>query len=261
MLSNIQIESVRKYVIDAGKIILSASENNLMISQKTSNKDLVTQYDREVQSYLMDNISVLIPDAVFFSEESENDCDLMSDNLFIIDPIDGTTNFIHGLNKSAVSVAWYKNGMPYYGIVYNPFVNELFEALKDNGAYLNSKEIHASNLSISKSVVAFGTSPYNSETTDRTFEIIKNIYGKCQDIRRFGSAALDICYVACGHIGLYFEAALSIWDYAAAWLILAEAGGLLVDFNGNVIPLSEHKTSVVAGNAAIIEECGIISKG
>ena len=185
MLSNIQIESVRKYVIDAGKIILSASENNLMISQKTSNKDLVTQYDREVQSYLMDNISVLIPDAVFFSEESENDCDLMSDNLFIIDPIDGTTNFIHGLN----------------------------------------------------------------------------IYGKCQDIRRFGSAALDICYVACGHIGLYFEAALSIWDYAAAWLILAEAGGLLVDFNGNVIPLSEHKTSVVAGNAAIIEECGIISKG
>ena len=199
-----------------------------------------------------------MPDAQFVSEESYVVGKLDADNLFIIDPIDGTTNFAHTMHYSAISLAWYKNAIPFYAIVFNPYVNDCFEAQSGKGSFLNSKRIFVNNLSLCDSIVAFGTSPYDTDTTDQTFEMIKQIYGKCQDIRRLGSAALDICHVAAGKISLYFEAALSLWDYAAAQLILKEAGGVIVDFNGNPLPFSLKKSSVIVGNESIIRESMLI---
>ena len=251
---------IREILLEAGKLLLGEKENKLEIHAKTSQKDLVTQYDTMIQDYITTEIHNLIPNAQFISEESQTGGSLDADELFIIDPIDGTTNFIHSMRYSAVSVAWYKKGKPYYGIVYNPYSNEIFEAEQGKGAFMNSQRLLIHDSLLQNSIVAFGTSPYNTETTDLTFELIKEIYGRCQDIRRMGSAALDICQVAAGRIGLYFEAALSLWDYAAAQLILQEAGGILLNFEGSEIKLSTQKSSVIVGSKAIITESRLIRR-
>ena len=251
------IKHLQNTITSAGEIILSAAD--LRITEKTSPRDLVTQYDKLVQERLIAAISEKLPDAQFVSEESAEKGDLNAENTFIIDPIDGTTNFIHGMGNCAISVAWYKFGKPFYGAVYDPSANEFFEAKAGEGASLNGKPIHVSDEPMRNSIVLFGTAPYNPELTDLTFELIRKVFGKCQDIRRMGSAALDICHVACGRAGLYFEATLSPWDYAAAALILKESGGTFVNLSSQEIVLSLEKTSVVAGNKNIIAESGIIN--
>ncbi|MCD7823297.1 MAG: inositol monophosphatase [Oscillospiraceae bacterium] len=252
------ISSLRHTILSTSKIILSAAD--LQITEKTSAKDLVTQYDRQVQERLIAAISELVPGAEFVSEESAEKGNIKADDTFIIDPIDGTTNFIHQMGNCAISVAWYKHGEPFYGAVYDPNADEFFEAKAGEDALLNGKPIHVSDAPLGNSIVLFGTAPYNPELTDLTFELLRKVFGKCQDIRRMGSAALDICHVACGRAGLYFEATLSPWDYAAAALILKESGGSLVNLSGQEVRLSLEKTSVVAGNMNIIAESGIISK-
>ncbi len=254
------IEKLREPILSAGEIILSATESELKISEKTSWRDLVTQYDRLVQERLIAAISEMLPGAEFISEESAEKGDIGASDAFIIDPIDGTTNFIHGMGNCASSVAWYKSGKPHYGAVYDPNACEFFEAKAGEGAYLNGKQIHVSDATLQDSIVLFGTAPYNPELAELTFSLVRKVFGKCQDVRRMGSAALDICHVACGRAGLYFEATLSPWDYAAASLILRESGGKFVDFSGNEITLSLEKTSVIAGNMKIIDESCILNR-
>ncbi|MCD8106694.1 MAG: inositol monophosphatase [Oscillospiraceae bacterium] len=253
------IPSLRQSILSLGEIILSAAGNELQITEKSSARDLVTRYDRLVQERLVADISESVPGAQFVSEEMADRGDLSAEDTFIIDPIDGTTNFIHKMGNCAISVAWYKSGKPFYGAVYDPAANEFFEAKAGEGAYLNGKPIHVSDAPLKNSIVLFGTAPYNPELGDLTFSLVRRIFGKCQDVRRMGSAALDICHVACGRAGLYFEATLSPWDYAAASLILRESGGSFVDFSGKEIALSLEKTSVIAGNKDIIAESGIIT--
>jgi len=246
---------LKSIVIEAGNILLNAE--NLDIQEKTSYKDLVTQYDKQVQEFLIKGIKSEVKDAVFLSEELndlDEKVDLNASNLFIIDPIDGTTNFVHHLNYSAISVAWYQKGKPFYGIVYNPFVNEVYEAVADSGiAELNNKEITVSDSFIKNSLVLFGTSPYD-DLGDKTFDIVKGIFNKCQDVRRLGSAALDICQVAAGRASVFFEGVLSLWDHAASGIILKEAGGLIKNFDGEDIKLSTEKTSIIVGNNTNIKE-------
>lgn len=254
------IESIKQIVVEAGKMMLDSVSSEMDVREKTSPKDLITKYDEKIQNKITEKISRSISNVQFISEESMSFGDLTAENLFIIDPIDGTTNFIHSMGYSAVSVAWYKKGAPFYGIVYNPYSGEIYEAQYGSGAFLNGKRIKVGSGSLKNSIVTFGTSPYNLETTDTTFEMIKNIYGKCRDIRRMGAASLDICQVASGRIGLYFEAALSLWDYAAAQIILNEAGGKIVDFTGKPIPLTTKKSSVIVGREDIIAESDLIRK-
>lgn len=253
------IDTLRQTILSSGEIILSANGSELEISEKTSRRDLVTQYDRLVQERLMAAISEMLPEAEFISEESAEKGNLGASDAFIIDPIDGTTNFIHGMSNCAISVAWYKSGKPHYGAVYDPNAHEFFEAKAGGGAYLNGKLIHVSEALLGDSIVLFGTAPYNPELADLTFSLVRKVFGKCQGVRRMGSAALDICHVACGRAGLYFEATLSPWDYAAASLILRESGGAFMDFSGNEISLSLEKTSVIAGNRKIIDESCILN--
>lgn len=253
-------ERISEIAEECGRMVLNADISEPLISQKTSFKDIVTKYDSQLQEYIIRQISEILPQAQFIAEELSVCGNLDAENLFIIDPVDGTTNFVHQMGYSAISIAWYQYRKPVFGLVYNPFANELYTAGIGEGAYLNGRQIFTRDVSLSESIVLFGTSPYNSESTDETFEKVKSIYNRCQDIRRLGSAALDICHVADGRAGLYFEASLSLWDYAAAQIILRESGGVLLSFDGNEVLPADGKTSVIAGRNRIIEESGLIGR-
>ena len=256
----ISIKEIKKIVLEAGYLLYKARNDKLTILQKTSLKDLLTQYDILMQKNIIQGIREYDDNALIISEEMSDIGSLSDDDTFIIDPIDGTTNLVHGIRYSAISVAWFRNREPFYGIVYNPFDNELYEAEKGRGAFLNGERIHVSGAPLKDSVVAFGTSPYNPETTDFTFKKARELYEMCHDVRRMGSAALDICQVAAGKVGLFFEASLSAWDYAAAQLILSEAGGKLVNFYGENIKFTSEKTSVIAGSSKIISESKLVQE-
>ena len=238
--------------------LIKSTNDDFCIEEKTSGKDLVTKYDKQVQQLCIENISRSLPDAAFFAEESPESSYLNNDLVFIIDPIDGTTNFIHGLRYSAVSIACCRNGVITAGVVCDPYSENIYSAMKGQGAFLNGSPIHVSSDRLERSIVFFGTSPYDTNMADDTFALIKELFFKCRDIRRFGAAALDLCQVAAGRAGLFFELNLSLWDYAAAGLIVKEAGGVITDIFGREIEVTPQKTSVVAGTKQTILESGVI---
>ena len=152
---------------------------------------------------------------------------------WILDPIDGTTNLIHDCHQSCVALALWDGEKLVFGCCYNPFRDETFAAELGKGAYLNGRPIHVSDMSeMEKALVIVGTSPYEREKTDRVFDMVKRIFQRSADIRRLGSAELDLCWVACGRADCYVEYNLKPWDYAAGSVILHEAGGKLSDCAG-----------------------------
>lgn len=240
---------INKIIIQAGKIILSAHSNENHMHSKSGTANFVTKYDVMVQDYLYEKLDKLIPNVNFIGEESDtnNMAKLADGYSFIIDPIDGTTNFIHNYGHSSISVALAKDGKIITGIVYDPYKNELFFAEINNGAYLNRKLIHVSERPLCDSLICFGSSPYYRELADSTFDLLKLLYLNARDIRRSGSAALDLCYVACGRCDLFYELLLSPWDYAAGSLIISEAGGVITAMDGQAVPF-DSDSSVLAAN-------------
>ena len=194
--------------------------------------DYVTQTDFKVQSFLMEKLSKAYPQTGFLAEEKDNDYK-GGTPVWIIDPIDGTTNLIHGCNMSAVSLAYYDGRETVFGAVYNPFTGELFRAEKGKGACLGDVQIHCTDTdSVSRCLAAIGTSPYYKDEAEGNFRVFRKVFLTCEDIRRTGSAALDHCYVAAGRFDAYFERHLKPWDYAAGKLILEEAGGKVTGWQG-----------------------------
>lgn len=258
MNNKIDILNKVSYVVKkAGKLIVK-NDRPLNIEEKSSFKDLVTSLDKRIENLCITELSIWFPNAKFFTEENERCSELHEGMVFIIDPIDGTTNFVHEIQYCAVSIACCINGEIVLGVVYNPYSDELFTALSGYGAFLNGTSINVTTDCIHHTVVAFGTSPYNTERAASTFQMLQRLYYKCQDIRRFGAASLDICQVAAGRVGMFFEERLSLWDYAAAGLIVKEAGGVLLTLSGQKVLLSADKTSIVAGPISIIDESEII---
>jgi len=231
-------------VMVASKIITEA-ENDKHIEEKSSAKDLVTMYDKAIQEKLCDSLTREFPNAGFLAEEGLNDIE-GKDGIFIIDPIDGTTNFIKNMSHSAISVGYYQNGDIKYACVYNPFKDEMFTAEKGKGAFLNGKEIHVSNEPIERAVGLYGTSPYNEELREKSFKLANEITKSVIDSRRMGAASLDFCYVACGRAELYAEYLLSPWDYAGGYLIAKEAGAIVTDMEGKT-PAFLKKSSMAVG--------------
>lgn len=243
----------------AGDIILS--HGSVQTSSKTDARNVVTQYDVRVQSMLTEKLSAFLPGARFFCEESaERDSALLGD-VFIIDPIDGTMNFVCGFGVSSVSVAYAKDGEVLAGAVYNPYLNEMFYAVKGEGAFLNGKPISVSKEPLSDSIVAFGTNPYNLSLAHRTFEIAEVMFNSSLDLRRFGSAALDCCSVAAGRAGLYFELQISYWDYAAGAFIAREAGAVTLNAEGKPLPNDGSLTSVLMGSEENVRAYLELTKG
>ncbi len=228
--------------------------HGILAECKTGHRDVVTEYDRRVQNLLTERLSAAVPDARFFCEENDRHDDLRAEHLFIIDPIDGTMNFVRRLNHSCLSVAYMSRGKLLAGAIYNPYVDELFTALRGGGAFLNGRPIHVDEAPLSETLVVCGTAPYNSDTVSQTFRLMEKAYRASLDIRRQGSAALDLCSVAAGRAGVYFEMALSLWDYAAGALLVEEAGGVCTRLDGAALPFDASRPSILAGGKAAWEE-------
>ena len=243
-------KKIEKLVVSAGKMMLEASDR-IGIKEKTSNSDIVTEYDVKIQQFLIEELSKLYPHARFMGEEGDNAesvSRILHGTAFIIDPIDGTTNFVRNLQKSAVSVALCENGVVTYGCCYIPYSDELFTAEKGKGAFCNGVPLKCGNRDISHSLVSVGTTPYyKHELGEATFGIMYILYKEAMDVRRIGSAVIDLLDVASGKTDLFFEMKLSPWDYAAAGLIVTEAGGVFTDLNGKNVGYSD-KHSVIAAS-------------
>lgn len=237
---------------EAAALILQA--HGVLAETKTGHRDVVTEYDRRVQELLMDRLSAAVPGAVFFCEENEQQGDLKAEHVFIIDPIDGTMNFVRGFHHSAISVAYMQAGVLRAASVYNPYAEECFSALAGEGAWCNGRPIHAGALPLSESVVCCGTAPYSPQLADSTFALMKKAFLASLDIRREGSAALDMCSAAAGRAGVYFEPTVSLWDIAAGLLLMQEAGGVCCRLDGSPVPLDGSKTSILAGGKQAVAE-------
>ena len=237
---------------EAAALILQA--HGVLAETKTGHRDVVTEYDRRVQELLMARLSAAVPGAVFFCEENEQQGDLKAEHVFIIDPIDGTMNFVRGFHHSAISVAYMRSGVLRAASVYNPYAEECFSALAGEGAWCNGRSIHAGALPLSESVVCCGTAPYSPQLADSTFDLIKKAFLASLDIRREGSAALDMCSAAAGRAGVYFEPTVSLWDIAAGLLLVQEAGGVCCRLDGSPVPLDGSKTSILAGGKQAVAE-------
>lgn len=246
------LNKITETVKEAGKIILSAHNQESSITAKEGKKNFVTKYDIAVQDFLFKELGKAFPDAEFIGEESENNFSI-SGLRFIIDPIDGTTNFMQDYRCSCISVALCRETDVIAGVVYNPYTNELFSAEKGKGAYLNGDRIKVSERPLSDGLALFGTSPYHPENTDETFALLRKVFDLSRDIRRSGSAAYDICMIACGRAEVFFEKALQPWDIAAGILIVKEAGGIVINYEGNGISLSTPNDIIFANPKAYEE--------
>ena len=237
-------EEFKGILLKAGELMLSMA--NAAVHDKGGHANFVTDADTAVQSYLMEEFGKRLPGAVFFAEEKEEN-HLGPEYTFIIDPIDGTTNFFHHCRSSAISVGLLHKGEPVLGMVLNPYTNELFHAEKGKGAFCNDAPIHVSERKFSLGLVNMGASPYYPEAAEKTMRAGKLFLARCCDLRRSGSAALDLCSVAAGRTEMFYEFRLSPWDYAAASLILTEAGGALCTMEGEPVPI-DRRCSVWAAN-------------
>lgn len=255
-MENIETKKIYETMLaaerEAAELILHAGK--IMTQEKTGHRDLVTEYDKKVQELVVKRLRETVPDARFFCEENTVQDDLHAEHVFVIDPIDGTTNFIKGLHCSCISVAYLRGGVPTASAIYDPYHDELFSAIRGEGAWLNGKRIFAAETPLSENITFFGTSPYYPDKTDESFRLARIAYDNSLDLRRSGAAALDLCNVAAGRAGAYFEVLLGFWDYAAGMLIVEEAGGKCTAADLGPLPLDGRKSSVIAGGRQAYED-------
>lgn len=250
-MMNVDIEFLKKNALSAGAYIKSKRPSPSEIQTKEGRGNFVTVHDKEIQAMLYDALRREYPGCGFLGEEDETHCESLPDYCFIIDPIDGTQNFINGYGHSAVSIAYSEHGVLKAGVVYDPYLDELFYAEAGKGAFLNGDPISVSNRPLRDSIVLFGLSPYCEGYGERSFQILRRLYENACDVRNSGSAALDICYVASAKADVFFELKLSPWDYAAAGLILTEAGGVIRNCDGGEISLIKGGSVICASKGAM----------
>ncbi len=251
------IDSIIEIVKEAGDIMLSARRPKVM--EKSGHANFCTETDEKVQAFLISRLGEILPEAAFLGEEDGQDVfssKMASGYCFVIDPIDGTSNFLFEYRPSVISVGLLKEGAPYMAVVYNPYDDMLFSAIDGQGAYMNGDRIMSLDSPLAESLALFGTSPYYEELRDRSFDIAKRLLPLCVDLRRSGTAAWDMCCVALGRCGLYFELKLQLWDYAAAALIAREAGCSVTDIDGNPLSYTGPSSALcMARGVKEIPEC------
>ncbi len=246
------METLVNIVTSVKEMILNRSQAGKITKKGAA--DFVTAVDLSVQNEIKHQLKIKYPNADFLGEEDKERNFNRRNSVFILDPVDGTTNLIHDYKMSAVSLALVENGNVTKGVVYNPFSDELFTAECSKGAFLNGTPIHVSGAaSLSEGLIAIGTSPYEKERAEKLFELFKQVFLKAQDIRRSGSAALDLCFIAAGRTDGYFEQNLKPWDFAAGSLILKEAGGIITDFTGKNIDIFSNCDILAATRGCHVE--------
>jgi myo-inositol-1(or 4)-monophosphatase len=219
---------------EAGKIINRASQDvgSLKIQTKDYN-DFVSEVDRSAEDAIISILKEAYPTHGFYGEESGK-TNLEAESIWIIDPLDGTTNFLHNFPCYCVSIALQEKGVLTQAVIYDPVHNDLFTATRGRGAFLNDKRIRVTNRSkLQDSLISTGFPFKDFSYLDTYLEIFKDMAKKTSGLRRPGSAALDLAYVAAGYSDGFFEINLSPWDIAAGALLVQEAGGIVGDFEGN----------------------------
>jgi len=212
------------------------------VKQKSSFSDLVTQHDKIAQKIIIDSIKNHFPNDGILAEEGvfEN-----AENLWIIDPIDGTINYIHGLPNFAISIAYFEQKKPVFGVVYSPVLNEMFVGIKNQGSYLNGEKLRIkSKTKLEETVGSVGFS------NNFTGLFISKIENKVRRIRILGSAAISACYVGAGKFDFFISKNANPWDIAAAFLIVKEAEGKILNLSGNE-PNPLEKGSFIFANPGI----------
>lgn len=234
----------------AGGIILNhlgkLSADDISLKQVS---DFVTRVDKESEAAIIKMIKERFPNHHILAEESIHEAGT-GQYRWIIDPLDGTTNFIHQYPVFAVSIALEYRGEIIAGVIYEPLKNDLFTAGKGRGAFLNGRRIRVSAVTaLEYSLVTTGFPFKKRQFIDPYLRLFKNVLLKVSDLRRAGSAAIDLAYLSCGRCEGFFEIGLSAWDIAAGSLIIREAGGIVTDFGGGGDYL--HTGNIVAGNPAV----------
>lgn len=226
-----ELQIAERACLEAGKIAMKYFQGDFEIRKKGI-IDLVTDADVECEKKIKQIILNEYPNHSFMGEESGTQGE--NENVWVVDPIDGTTNFAHGLDHFSTSIALVKGKEIVCGAVFNPVTKKLFTAINGKGAFLNGKKIEVSKIdSLIDSLIVTGF-PYNDpELEKKVISGISSLRGNCQGVRRFGSAALDMCYVAQGVVDGFYEYSLHPWDVAAGILIVREAGGRVTDINGD----------------------------
>lgn len=230
-------------------IVRSFDDRDNINVQEKQDRDFVTDVDRKAESMIIRDIQQHYPDHGIVAEESER-VNPKASVQWYIDPLDGTTNFIHGLPHFAVSIAAWRNGKPLLAVIHDPMRNETFEAKNGNGAFLNRRRLRVgTQKSISQALFASGLPPYRRDQLETFQKRMDVCMRECDAYRRGGSAALDLAYVAAGRLDGYWEAGLKPWDVAAGILLVQEAGGLVTDIEGRSVDL--EKGDILATNSML----------
>ena len=237
---------------EAAKILISLFDTDLVIGRKRSYNDLVTDADKKSEARITEVINSYFPEHNLLGEEGGS-LNRKSDYVWIVDPVDGTVNYAHSLPIFCVSIALEIKGEVAMGVVLSPLINEKFWAVRGEGAYLNGKRIHVSEIESLKDGMLVTGFPYAAkENVDHCLDHFINFVREGLPVRRLGSAAMDICYLACGRFDGFWEVDLNPWDVAAAYLILTEAGGKVTDFFGN--NYSIYNKQILASNGRKIHD-------
>ena len=247
--TDVLLESAITAGKNAGSLLLDYARTGFRIEHKNP-INLVTDADHAAERCIIDHLRAQFPTHGFLAEEQGRVEPSPSPYLWIIDPLDGTTNFAHGYPAFCVSIGLEYRGRCLLGVVFDPSRNELFTAVEKGGAYLNGRSIHVSpTIDLNSSLLVTGFAYDIRDTPRNNLDHFAKFALKAQGLRRTGSAALDLCYVAAGRFDGFWEVRLNPWDMAAGSVIVQEAGGRLTDFHGNT--LSIYGQELVASNSHI----------
>lgn len=240
------MQIIKQLVLEAGDILMNFYNNGVSVDYKGS-RDLVTTADITVENFFKEKLNKYFPEIPLIGEETSTG--ERFESAFILDPLDGTTNFAHRYPAFCISIAYIENGKIMEGWVYNPVLKEFFYGKDGKGAFLNDKKISVSKTNnLKQSLLATGF-PYLDEYMPQILNYFNHILPYCQGIRRGGSAALDLCYTACGRFDGFFELGLKPWDVSAGILFIREAGGTVTDIFGK--PADPYDKHFVATNSLI----------
>jgi myo-inositol-1(or 4)-monophosphatase len=252
------LKVARTAALAAGKIQMAAFGTSHKIMTKGTTIDLVTSVDRECDDIIIETIQKACPNDLFLTEEHfEEDQAIDLSGTWVIDPLDGTTNYAHGFPHFAVSIAYLLAGEPVIGVIYDPFKKEMFYGIRNRGAFLNDSPIYVSSSrthALDHALLATGF-PYDIATSEITnLDHFRRIAPKCHGVRRPGAAALDLAYVACGRLDGFWELKLSVWDIAAGVLLIQEAGGKVTAPAGGPIPFAQRRIDLIGSNGTGLHE-------
>ncbi|MBQ8551893.1 MAG: inositol monophosphatase [Clostridia bacterium] len=245
------IDNIIKIVRETDRIFFDEALRSDVKAKGDS--DFVTRADVGISEYLHRRLVEEYPDIGFMSEEEDAELDESRD-YWILDPIDGTTNFMHGLPYCAVSLGLCSDGEVVAGVIYIPYTGELFYAVKGQGAYLNGERIFCSDNARLRDCVGFYEfNAYFKNKCDALMDYARKIYLSCQGLRCLGSVAVELAYIACGRADAFFGICVKPWDYAAGLILIKEAGGRLDRVDGE-LHISQLNVNIAAANSAVFDE-------